>query len=335
METRTLLRIRTTRWNPQRFTELGRGGEAVVYQLRPDTVAKVFLLPTAPEYADSPELQAAARVRIREMQTKLDAFPRDLPPEVVAPTGCLVNAKRQVFGYVMPLINGVSLDQLSRTTSIGTPKALEIVLTKLHDTVVALHTKGVVIGDFNENNVIVAKATPHLIDADAMQFGEYQCRTFMPRFAAPELVAVERPTERSRAPDGRFRSTRTASPSWRLIASHTETTDWYSFLVIAMRLLTRTDPYGGVVDKMDLFQRIEQRVTVFDPRVTYPAIARPLASVPRPILETLFRAFHRGERFIPDRTLFEKITFGQTTQDSATKRTTKRRTRHVQPQQPG
>lgn len=323
---RKLLRIRTSRWNPSRFKELGRGGEAVVYRLRSDTAAKVFLLPHAPEYTDSQQLQDAARARIREMQTKLDAFPRDLPTEVVAPTGVLVNAKRQVFGYVMPLITGVSLDQLSRTSSIGTPKVLSTVLTKLYDLVVALHARGVVIGDFNENNVIVGRATPHLIDADAMQFGDFQCRTFMPRFVAPELITVERP-------GGRSKKMLAVQPSFTMVAPHTELTDWYAFLVIAMRLLTFTDPYGGVVAGMDLVARLAGRVTVFDRRVTYPAIARPLGQVPRPILGAFFRAFHRGERFIPDRSIFEPITFVQ--QDppsSAPKRTTKRRTRHVEHQ---
>lgn len=304
MDDRKLLRIRTPTWNPLRFKELGRGGEAVVYRLRPDTAAKVFLLPNAPEYADSPQLQGAARVRIREMQTKLDAFPRDLPAEVVAPTGVLVNAKRQVFGYVMPFITGVSLDQLSRTTSIGTPKVLRTVLTKLYDLVVALHAKAVVIGDFNENNVIVSRATPYLIDADAMQFGNFQCRTFMPRFVAPELITAERQ-------HGRSKKALAAPPSFTMVAPHTEFTDWYAFLVIAMRLLTFTDPYGGVVSNMDLTARLAERVTVFDRRVTYPAIARPLGQVPRPILEAFFRAFHRGERFIPDRSMFDGITFVQ------------------------
>lgn len=325
---RKLLRIRTPQWNPSRFKELGRGGEAAVYRLRPDTAAKVFLLPNAPEYADSPQLQDAARARIREMQSKLDAFPRYLPAEVVAPTGVLVNAKRQVFGYVMPLITGVSLDQLSRTTSIGTPKVLSAVLTKLHDLVVALHARGVVIGDFNENNVIVSRVIPHLIDADAMQFGDFQCRTFMPRFVAPELITAEQST-------GRSNKALAAPPSYRMVAPHADLTDWYAFLVIAMRLLTFTDPYGGVVHGMDLTQRLAERVTMFDRRVTYPAIARPLCQVPRPILEAFFRAFHRGERFIPDRSLFERITFEQQNpKNSAPKRTTRRRTRHVEPQQP-
>ncbi|MDP3770963.1 MAG: hypothetical protein Q8R16_01535 [bacterium] len=322
MDPQQLLRIRSPRWNPSKFPELGRGGEAVVYRLRPDTAAKVFLLPNAMEYADQPQSQEAARVRIREMQTKLDAFPRDLPPEVVAPTGVLVNEKGQVFGYVMPLIKGVGLDQLSRTSSIGTSKVVSTMLTKFYDLMSALHGRGVVVGDCNEHNIIVARRTPHLIDADAMQFGPYQCRTFMPRFVAPELVRAEKP-------EGRSKKVLATPATFSMVSPHTELTDWYSFLVIAMRLLTYTDPYGGVVAGMDLSERMDARVTVFDQRVVYPAVARPLAEVSRPILEAFFRAFHRGERFIPDRNLFAGDVLTQTQpQKSAVQRT--RRKRHVQ-----
>ncbi|MEK7585487.1 MAG: hypothetical protein AAB455_03180 [Patescibacteria group bacterium] len=294
-----MLRIRVGRWNPSRFKELGRGGEAAVFRLRNDTAAKVFLLPNAIEFAESTELQEAARLRIKEMQIKLFEFPKGLPEELVVPNGVLVNNKDQVFGYVMPFVDGTPLDKFGRTSSLLTPSLVSRLLARLHDAVSALHAQGVIVGDFNENNIIVAKQTPYLIDADSMQFGSYRCRSFMPRFTAPEILRSEKPKiSRGQSPKSQ------PPPSLKMVAPHSELTDWYSFLVIAMRLITFTDPYGGVVKNMDFPERFAKRITVFDKRVIYPLIARPIKDVPRPILEVFFRVFHRGERFVPDKDLF-------------------------------
>ena len=294
-----MLKIRARHWKPSKFKELGRGGEAVVYKMRKDIVAKVFLLPNAPEFADHAELQKAARARIRDMQTKLFEFPRDLPEQLIAPTGVLVDEKDRVFGYVMPFVDGIPLDKLGRTSSVLTERLTGKLLMSLHNLVSALHARGVVIGDFNENNIIVTRGKPHLIDADSMQFGPYQCRSFIPRFTAPELLKLEK------SKVGAKRNGEVVTPLFSMVAPHSELTDWYSFLVIAMRLLTFTDPYGGVIKGMDLAERLGKRVTVFDRRVVYPRVARPIRNVHRPILEVFFRVFCRGERFVPDRELFE------------------------------
>lgn len=306
-----MLKIRADTWNPNKFKELGRGGEAVVYKIRADAVAKIFHLASAPEFADSPQLKEAAKVRLEEMQRKLPDFPENLPEGLIAPTGVLAKKDGKIFGYVMPFVPGTSLDKLCRTTSKLTPKNIKKILSDLYQLVKDLHSKGIIIGDFNENNIIVRKnIRPYLIDADSMQFGPYQCRTFMPRFVAPELVAyVDKPSaifdkKKKLTPYDKEYIEEKPQAEMIMVAPHTELTDWYSFLVIAMRLFTFTDPYGGVVEKMDLRERIEKRITIFDPRVKYPLVARPLKSVPRPILEVFYRVFHKGQRFVPNEELF-------------------------------
>jgi len=305
-----MMRIQTKRWNPSRFAEIGRGGEAVIYRLREDMVAKVFLPPDACEFANEPELQEAAKVRIAEMQTKLFEFPQDLPGELVVPNAVMIDKEKKVFGYAMPYIEGTVLGQLSRTSSVLSAKSIGVLLVKLHDLVCSLHVAKVVLGDFNENNIIVAGGVPHLIDADSMQFGPYQCRSFIPKFTAPELLRAEKPKKKKKkkkktsSEEADESSGLALAPRYTLAAPHNEMTDWYSFLVIAMRLITRTDPYGGVVPKMPIEERLREGVTVFDSRCVYPRVARPLKSIARPVLEAFFRTFHRGERFIPDKSLF-------------------------------
>jgi len=304
------MRIQTKKWNPSRFKEIGRGGEAVIYRLREDTAAKVFLPPDACEFANEPGLQEAAKVRIAEMQTKLFEFPQDLPGELVVPNAVMIDKEEKVFGYAMPYIKGTVLGQLSRTSSVLSSKHIGALLARLHDLVCTLHTAQVVLGDFNENNIIVVNGVPHLIDADSMQFGSYQCRSFIPKFTAPELLRVEKPRKKRKkkkktSGEEADESAGSASaPRYTMVAPHNEMTDWYSFLVIAMRLITRTDPYGGVVPGMMFEERLREGVTVFDPRCIYPRVARPLKSIARPVLEAFFRTFHRGERFIPDKSLF-------------------------------
>src|SRR5581483_2415350 len=98
----------------------------------------------------------------------------------------------------------------------------------LYDILTALHEKGVVVGDLNENNILVKnQRIAGMVDVDSMQFGNYACKTFIPRFTAPELLEYK------------------ADGALHLFAKRDHLSDWYAFLVIAMHLATNTDPYGG------------------------------------------------------------------------------------------
>lgn len=299
-----MLKIKVQKWTPSRFLELGWGGEAVVYKIRTDTVAKVFHLPTASMFKGDSSLQEAAKIRLREMQKKLFHIPSGLPVGVVVPNGVLVNMKGRVFGYTMPYIAGVPLEYWTRTTKVDVKSQMKV-LANLHDMVSAVHAKGCVMGDLNENNVLIDNGKVYLIDVDSMQFGDYQCRALTLKFTAPELIQFNK--EHMNVAKRGVKKDNISAPSVvSLVAPHTELTDWYSFLVIAMRVLTSTDPYGGTIGDMEIGERIARRITIFDKRVKYPAIARPLKSVPRNILEVFFRAFHGGERFIPQKDIFNQ-----------------------------
>ena len=309
----------------KKFQEIGRGGEAIVYQIRDDLVAKVFHQPDAKEFKGDSQLQQAARVKIREMQKKLLAYPSDLPKNVSVPVGVLVDRDNEIFGYVTSFIKGVGLDKFGQTSSTLKPAEKVELITRLYDLVAELHAKGVQIGDFNDANVIVDEKTlvPYLIDSDSYQFDSFQCRTFTPRFVAPEVVNTaaipkkeKSKTSKSVAKVGskEKKDSSTAKVGDKEVSSplvmvkpHDSMTDWYSFLVIVMRLITGTDPFGGVVEDMDLRQRIRKNVTVFDPRVIYPVVALPLRQVPRPILEVFYRVFKLGQRFTPARGIFESL----------------------------
>ncbi len=323
-----MLEIRAPNWRAKRFKEMGRGGEAVIYSLKPDTVAKIFLKSTDKIFAKDMPGQEAAAARLVEMQKKLRAFPQNAPPGLIGPSGILTDEFGHIFGYVMPLVDGISFDKLTRVDSLLSLKDRAEIIINFHDLLTALHEAEIVYGDLNQNNIIIVPGRPavNLIDADSIQFGEFFCRSFMPGFAAPEILKINldfnqqaKPTpnqingwtinSQKRDANGRFIKIERnpQAPLYSLAAPHSKLTDWYAFLVNAMRLLTFTEPYGGTVNSMTQAERIKKHVTVFNPNVIYPYNARPLRELPRPILEVFFRVFQQGERFVPEKSIFESL----------------------------
>jgi len=256
---------------------LGKGGEADVYDLGDGRALKVFKGPRHPDLAGQPAEQAAARARIDEHQHKLRAFPAGLPPRVIVP-GELATARargKRVAGYAMRKVDGAQLlARFANPRSHRVPGAAERALATLRDlraTVAALHRAGVVIGDFNDLNVLVSGDRAYLIDADSYQFGPYRCRVFTERFVDPTLC-----DRQASAPV--------------LTRAHTASSDWYAFEVIAFRTLLCVDPYGGVYRPADRSRTVAharrplERITVMHPEVIYPKPAVPLASLPDDLL---------------------------------------------------
>lgn len=267
---------------------LGVGGEAEVYKLGRGEALKVWKRPDHPDLEGQPTEQEAARRRLELMQHKI----RDLPPatalpeRVVAPTALATDRTGdRVLGYVMPLVGGVELAQLSvlayRTGGVD-GESVRRTLIDLGATVEALHRAGLVIGDFNDLNVLVEAEAAHLIDIDSSQFGPYLCTVFTERFLDPLLTdgASGRPTL-----DRRY------EPS----------SDWYAFTVMVMRSLLYVGPYGGVyrpepgAPKVPPSRRPLERITLFHPRVRYPKPAAPLESLPDDLLA------HLHDTFVADR----------------------------------
>ncbi len=256
---------------------LGKGGEADVYDLGDGRALKVFKGPRHPDLAGQPAEQAAARARIDEHQHKLRAFPAGLPPRVIVP-GELATVRprgKKLAGYAMRKVNGAQLlARFADPRARQLPGAAERGLAALRDlraTVAALHGAGVVIGDFNDLNVLVSGDRAYLIDSDSFQFGTYLCRVFTERFVNPTLC-----DRQASAPV--------------LARPHTASSDWYAFEVIAFRTLLCVDPYGGVFRPADRSRAVAharrplERITVMHPEVVYPKPAVPLASLPDDLL---------------------------------------------------
>ena len=141
-----------------------------------------------------------------------------------------------------------------------------------------LHALGVVIGDFNDLNVLVKDEQAYLIDADSFQFGGFLCRVFPERFVDP--LSCD-PQERRPL----------------LCKPFSTDSDWHAFAVMVMQTLLSVGPYGGVYRPKSTSARVPEyarplrRITVFHPEVLYP---KPAA----PYVRDVFRSMGIEDRWI-------------------------------------
>jgi len=260
---------------------IGKGGEADVFDLGDGRVLKRFKPPEHPDYSALAEEQDAARARLAEHQHKLPAFPKHLPPRVVSPLVIATDKQgRNVVGYAMRKLDASEPlrrfgDPAFRRAGVASSRVVNV-FQGLHRTLGALHGGGVVVGDFNDLNVLVVGDDAWLIDADSFQFGPYLATVFTERFLDPLRLGGTTA----------LMPTRPASPD----------SDWYAFGVALMQSLLCVGPYGGILPRVTPTARVLQRLTVFHPDVRYPKPATPFGALPDDLLHCLHRVFVEDAR---------------------------------------
>ena len=282
---------------------IGKGGEADVYNIGDGLVLKLFKPPGHPDFEGNRAAQEGARQRIEEHQEKLPAFPKGLPSRVISPREIAYNtntARKKIVGYDMVFLQGTEAilhlgEKSYRLAGVTDEQAIRI-FRDLYRTVFALHEQDVVIGDFNDLNVLMKDDEAYLIDADSMQFGSYFCRVFTNKFVDPRLCDPH-----------------ASSPM--LCKPYTALSDWYAYLVMLMQSLLFVDPFGGVYKPRDKMERIAHharslhRITVWHPEVIYPKPARPMDSLPDRMLDYFRSVFQDDRREIPSLSLLDCLQF--------------------------
>jgi hypothetical protein len=276
---------------------VGQGGEAVIYKLKGGEALKAYMEPNDPIYSGNQEAIAGARLRLDEYQTKLPVFPKNLPERVVKPVDLAYDNRSngRIVGYTMPFLDGMETllsysDRKFRELANIDPNQVVEIFRDLHGLVGQVHTAGVVIGDFNDLNVLVDRSNEtHLVDADSMQFGQFPSRTFTARFVDPLLSETDRLV---------------------LKLPHREDSDWYAFTTMLFQSLLFINPYFGGVHKPRSGKsyrndaRVLQRISVFSPEVIYPKVAYPLTVLPDELLEHFQQVFEKDLRGdFPDKLL--------------------------------
>jgi len=191
-------------------TELGKGGEAAVYNIAelPDMVAKVYHHPTATRAAKlramlvNPPKQPATHIAIAWPTALL--YQHNQQYYVESSLNESGSSKDQSFkGFLMPKITGgrpifqiynpVLRGQLPYPFSW---QALHRTAYNLCAVIQAIHAKGYIIGDLNESNILVnEQALVTLVDCDSFQVTDdegitHRCAVGKPEYTAPELHGV-------------------------------------------------------------------------------------------------------------------------------------------------
>ncbi len=267
---------------------IGKGGEADIYDIGNGKALKLFKQPDHPDYRGFPLEQKNAVERLKIHQKKLKTFPRNLPANVVVPEELATDKSgQQIIGYSMRHLTDTEVlnryaQPVFRQAGISHETIVRIFLD-LHKTVNGLHRSGVVIGDFNDLNVLVDEQRAFLIDSDSFQFGHFLCQVFTTRFVDPLLCISQ---------NGRL----------MLSKAFQKDSDWYAFTVMAMLCLLFVDPYGGIYRPKDRTKRVAQelrplqRITVFNPEVRYPRPAIPFQTLPDELLHYFHQVFEKDRR---------------------------------------
>lgn len=272
---------------------IGKGGEADVYDIGGGKVLKLFKTAKHPDLVGFPEQQRLAEHRIAEHQQKLRQFPSGLPARVIVPEKLAfdtTNKSARVIGYVMRRVANAEMllyryakDSSERKKVSGND--ILAIFRDMHESVRDVHGRGVVIGDFNDLNVLVAGHEAYLIDTDSWQFGQFQSMMYTEQFVDPLICAADRSASRI-----------------VMNAPHSPNTDWYAFAVMLMRATLCVGPYGGVHQPSDprkkiaAYERPLQHMTVFNAEVKYPKPAIPLHVLPDDLLQQFVSMFERDAR---------------------------------------
>ncbi len=157
---------------------IGEGGEAKVYRVR-DQAVKIFHacppLSSALTKRERARLNRQAARQLQEKAEKIEILRRDfsLPAEVICPTSLVVSNTGSFLGYTMPLCSGVLeaggfLHPATRPAGWSLAQACTL-LGDIHRVLSELHAHGLVVGDLNDGNILIAGGLPRLIDVDSFQ----------------------------------------------------------------------------------------------------------------------------------------------------------------------
>lgn len=269
---------------------IGKGMEADIYLISRDKVAKIYKPPGHPDYQGLSQEQAGAKLRIKEIQRKLPAFPARLPSRVVVPQALLTNKQgTRIRGYLMNHVNQAEqlmryADKDFRLAGVSHQEVVSI-FRDLWQTVSGIHQRGVVIGDFNDLNVLIKGDYAYIIDADSFQYQKWLCRMFTARFLDPLLCGQ-------------------GTKELILGKPYVAESDWYAFSAMLMQCLLFVDPYGGIYRPKKKNHKIPQskrplhRITVFHKEVRYPKPAIPYNTLPDDLLQYWYEVFTQDKRSV-------------------------------------
>lgn len=243
---------------------LASGGEASVYKSG-QTVYKV--------YHDQTKICPPDKIKELDAITASNVLkPRDLIYD---------NKTGKPIGFTMPYIpNTHPLCKLftksfRQTNKISNQRIIEIV-KRIQETIISIHKAKCLVVDLNELNMLVDDLFKivYFIDVDSFQ---------TPSFKATAIMDSIRD---------------------RLVKNQqfTELSDWFSFAVISFQLYIGIHPYKGIhpdYKPNEWLVRMDNGISVFDPKVTLPKICNNLSVIPKKHLDWFKNIFVKNDRSVP------------------------------------
>ena len=209
---------------------------------------------------------------------KLDRLARLDRPTIIRPLEFVFDQFGHRIGFVMRKVNAaVALPRLFTTAYWNangiTVEKIAHLVKSMQETISFIHQHGCLQVDGNEFNYMTKAdlSTAYFIDVDSYQAPGYPATVIMPSI-------------RDYTQNG-----------------FNESTDWFSFAIVAFQLFSGIHPYKGRHPDFksgDFKGRIKAGISVFHPEVTYPQSVRDFSLIPPSYLQWFQQVF-AGARTAP------------------------------------
>lgn len=236
-----------------------KGGQGSIY-LKNNTIFKIYHNKT----------DLISEQKIHEL--------RDLSPikNIIVPQKTIYNEQNERIGFTLQCIDNFEylckvFTQSFKTRNGLTIKNIADIVDNMRDTLIKIHEKNIVVGDYNEMNFLIDNLfkTVFYIDTDSYQTKSFKCNAIMHQF-------------RDRLfPLGTFN----------------KQSDWFSWSLVSFLLYVGIHPFKGR-HSLSMDERMDNNVSVFDKSVKVPKNID-FNIIPSNHLEYYKRVFINKERDIP------------------------------------
>jgi len=197
---------------------------------------------------------------------------------IVIPQDSIYNTSNERIGFTLEYINNTEYLCKLFTMSFKNRNNLTIkniadIVDNMRDTLIKIHEKNIIVGDYNEMNFLIDMKFEKVfhIDTDSWQTKSYRCNAIMHSIRDRTL------------PLGEFK----------------ESSDWFSWAIITFQLYVGLHPYKGKHPHLhDYETRMDKNISVFDKNVKIPKMVD-LSIIPKNHIDYYKNVFINKDRSIP------------------------------------
>lgn len=166
------------------------GGEGIVYYTSKTGVLAKIYHPERITLERYEKLKAMRKIELRI-------------PNICWPVSILANERHQFVGFLMPAAPEEALEISTSVFKLNGESTRKYLMPgwdrgslvscciAVADTFAKLHNTGILMGDVNPRNIMVAKNDPsavYFVDCDSYQVGKYPCTVGMAEYSSPEVL---------------------------------------------------------------------------------------------------------------------------------------------------